>query len=336
MTIDPKTPPRWHTGRILAITAAVALALPLASAAYAAPGSKLQQYKVPTAGSSPKDITQASDGNLWFTESFVYDQNVATHNVGRITQSGDVTEFAVCDSCFPSDIVQGSDGLLYYTRNDAPFGRVTTSGEALPVDPEDVFRFNGNGLDEHGDDIWIADFNNHSVWRYDIPSDTFTSFDATTAESPDATPLHVAVGRAGIVWFTDANGFIGRLDPATGAVTTTVVDGFPRQIDIAADGSVWFTERFSQAVGRLDPVTDAVTLFPLNGGPEGIAPAADGSMWVTRTTAGNIVRITPTGAVLDQTRTLKGSEPFGITVAANGDPWFAMLRADKIGRLNLP
>ena len=35
-------------------------------------------------------------------------------------------------------------------------------------------------------------------------------------------------------------------------------------------------------------------------------------------------------------KVVKDSEPFGITVAADGDPWFAMLSADKIGRLDLP
>ena len=147
MTIHLKTQNGWHTGRILTFSVAAMLAMSMASVAYAAPGSKLEQYRVPTAGSSPQHITAASDGNMWFTESFLYAQNVARHNVGRITPSGGVTEFAVCDFCFPNDIVQGSDGLLYYTRNDAPFGRVTTSGVALPVDPEDLFRFNGNGLD---------------------------------------------------------------------------------------------------------------------------------------------------------------------------------------------
>ena len=337
MAVDQRTPTlRPRGGRVIAVAVAAVLTLSMASVAQGAVGPKLQQYRVPTAGSSPEHITQASDGNFWFTESFLNDQNVPTHNVGRITPSGNVTEFAVCDSCFPTDIVQGSDGLLYYTRNDAPFGRVTTSGEALPVDPEDIFRFNGNGLDAHGDDIWIADFNNHGVWRYDIPTDVFTFFDATTAESPGSTPLHVAVDTTGTVWFTDANGFIGRLNPATGAVVTTAVEGFPREITVATDGSVWFTERFSQAVGRLAPATGAVELFPLDGGPEGIAPAADGSVWVTRTTAGNIVRISAAGAIVAQTKAVKRSEPVGITVAADGDPWFAMLGADKIGRLNLP
>jgi streptogramin lyase len=32
---------------------------------------------------------------------------------------------------------------------------------------------------------------------------------------------------------------------------------------------------------------------------------------------------------------MKGSEPFGITVAPDGNPWFTMLDADKIATLQL-
>jgi len=320
--------------RLFALVFAVVVGLAIAlgamlSGAQAAPIGILKQFKVPTAGSSPEHITRASDGNFWFTESFVNDQNAQPHKVGRITPTGQVTEFAVCDFCFPTDIVQGSDGILYFTKNDASLGRITTDGTVLPDIPA-IFSPNGNGLDAHGDDIWFADFNNHSVWRYDIPSDAFTEFPA-----PNTIPLDVAVAANGIVWFTDANGQIGRLDPATGVITEIDVEGFPREINIASDGAVWFTERFSQAVGRINPATNAVTLFPIDGGPEGIAPAADGSMWVTRSTAGNIARITPAGVITAQSKAVKGSEPFGITVAPNGDPWFTMLSADKIATLQL-
>ncbi len=78
-----------------------------------------------------------------------------------------------------------------------------------------------------------------------------------------------------------------------------------------------------------------MTLFPVDGGPEDIAPAADGSMWFTRSTGGNIARITPSGVIAAQSKTIKGSEPFGITVAPNEDPWFTMLSADKIATLQL-
>ncbi len=163
------------------------------STAQAAPIGMLKQYRVPTAGSSPEHITRASDGNFWFTESFVNNQYVLGHNVGRITPTGQITEFQVCDFCFPTDIVQGSDGILYFTKNDASLGRITTDGTVLPDIPA-TFSPNGNGLDAHGDDIWFADFNNHSVWRYDIPTDTFTEFPA-----PNTVPLDVAVAENGVV-----------------------------------------------------------------------------------------------------------------------------------------
>jgi streptogramin lyase len=317
---------------VFALVGGLAIALgAMLSTAQAAPIGMLKQYRVPTAGSSPEHITRASDGNFWFTESFVNNQNVQGHNVGRITPTGQITEFQVCDFCFPTDIVQGSDGILYFTKNDASLGRITTDGTVLPDIPA-TFSPNGNGLDAHGDDIWFADFNNRSVWRYDIPTEAFSEFPA-----PNTVPLDVAVAENGIVWFTDANGQIGRLDPDTGDITEIDVDGFPREINIASDGAVWFTERFTpQAVGRLDPDTNNVTLFPADGGPVDIAPAGpDGSMWFTRTTGGNIARISPAGVITATSKVVRGSEPFGITVAPNGDPWFTMLSADKIATLQL-
>ncbi len=333
--------------RVMLLVTAMGIALLLASGAVlAAPVGMLKQYKVPTAGSSPKHITQASDGNFWFTESFVNDQNALPHKVGRITPSGQVTEFDVCEHpdfgfewCFPNDIVQGSDGILYFTKNDAPLGRITTDGDVL-ADVGQRFSFNGNGVDAHSDDIWVTDFNNDSIHRYDIPTGEFTEF-PTPASSGNTDPLDVAVAPNGIVWFTEGLGQIGRLDPATGNITEIDVDGFPSQINIASDGAVWFTERFApQAVGRINPVPNPtpadVRLFPVDGGPADIAPAADGSMWFTRTTGGNIVRISPTGEITATSKVVKGSEPFGIAVTPDGNhPWFTMLHADKIATFQL-
>src|SRR5829696_9348740 len=133
---------------MLLITAIGVVWLLVSGVAIAAPIGMLKQFKVPTAGSSPEHITQASDGNFWFTESFVNDQNALPHKVGKITPSGQVTEFNVCEhpdfgfeSCFPTDIVQGSDGDLYFTKNDAPLGRITTEGVVL-ADVGERFSFN--------------------------------------------------------------------------------------------------------------------------------------------------------------------------------------------------
>src|ERR671921_2706079 len=82
---------------VFALVAGLAIALgAMLSAAQAAPVGMLKQFRVPTAGSSPEHITQATDGNFWFTESFVNNQNALPNKVGRITPSGQVTEFDVC------------------------------------------------------------------------------------------------------------------------------------------------------------------------------------------------------------------------------------------------
>lgn len=313
----------------------VGLAVTSLSVASAAPIGTLKQFRVPTANTSPKNITQGSDGNFWFTEGNVNPPMQNNQNVSRITPAGAITEFFVCVSCFPNDIVQGPNGILYFTKSDPGLGRITTSGQVLPdVAPAGFTTAIGNGVAARGDDIFFTDFNNNNIWRFNAMSGTFTQFPIPTL---GADPFDVAVDGNGIIWFTEfqANR-IGRLNPATGVITETVVTGDPRQITIATDGTVWFTERFANAVGHLDPVTSQVTLFPLAAGvgPEGIAAAPDGSVWFAQSAAGNVARITAAG-VISEGRIVKGSEPSGVTVAPDGSPWYAELSANKIAVLQL-
>jgi virginiamycin B lyase len=234
-----------------------------------------------------------------------------------------------------TDIVQGPGDVLYYTSNDPILGRITTSGEFLepiPMLDSDVL---AGELAMHGNEIWITDFNNDSLWRYNVVSGQFTQFNV-----PE--PSDVAVDKDGFVWFTvPQEKGIGRLDPATDTVTLTPTDPLvPRGLTVAADGDIWFTARFTpQGVGRLVPATGKVTEFPLTDvGPQDITAAPDGSIWFTQTTKGNIARITEDGVdaiVITEGKVVKNSEPFGITVDSEGNPWFTMLSADKIATLQL-
>jgi streptogramin lyase len=351
---------------VVALVAGLAIALgAMLSAAQAAPVGTLKQFRVPTDNSQPRYITEGIDGNIWFTEGneiFTPNPDPNTggtfhRNIGRITPAGEIKEFPIegrdpdnplptqCD-CLLNDIVQGPDDILYFTTNNNSLGRITTEGTLQPfIDTPFAV---GDHLARHGDDLWINDFNNRSIWRYNITNDAFTEFPISNLG-----PSSIAVDDHGIVWFADAvlpndpsspvQGVIGRLDPAgDGSVTTFNVDGLPRDVSIATDGAVWFTERFTpQGVGRLDPATGESTVFAVDGGPEEIAPAAGGSMWFTRTTAGNIARISPDGAITAQSKAVKGSESFGITVATdpnadpNGNPWFTMMSANKIATFQL-
>jgi streptogramin lyase len=331
-------------GRVLAATLAVGLVLLVGSAALAAPVGALKQFKVPTANSQPRAITNGSDGNRWFTEGTEF--TAAPAKIGRITPAGVITEFAPdvadgCNFCIITDIAQGPGAILYITSNDPTLMRfdVATQSFQTPVQMPNTSALGGN-LAVSATDVWITDFNNDVVWRYHLSDGQFTSF-------PVSDPADVAVDVAGSAWFTqpgDVNApgtsTIGRIDAATGAVTTTPTsDGSttvaPRSITVATDGQVWFTARFTpQAVGRLNP-SNTVTLFPVtNAGPSGIAASPDGTVWFTQETKGNAASITNAG-VITEGKAVKGSGPFGITVAPNGDPWYTMMAANKIATLQL-
>jgi len=330
----------------IATALAVGLALSVGSAASAAPVGGLKQFKVPTANSEPRAITNGSDGNRWFTEGTEF--TPAPAKIARITLAGAITEFAPdaadgCNFCIISDIAQGPGDTIYLTSNDPTLMRfdVATQSFEPPVQMPNTSALGGD-LAVSATDVWITDFNNDVVWRYHLANGQFTS-------SPVSDPADVAVDAAGNAWFTqpgDVNApgtsNIGRIDASTGAVTTTATtDGSttvaPHSVAVAADGQVWFTARFTpQAVGRLNPGTGVVTIFPTpsNPGPEGIAASPDGTVWFTQTSKGNIARIDNAG-VITEAKAVKGSEPFGITVAPNGDPWYTMFAADKIATLQL-
>jgi streptogramin lyase len=331
--------------RALATVLAAGLALSLGSAAVAAPIGGLKQFKVPTANSQPRAITNGSDGNRWFTEGTEF--TGAPAKIARITPAGDITEFAPdvadgCNFCIITDIAQGPGGILYITSNDATLMRFNVATESFetPVQMPNTSALGGN-LAVSATDVWITDFNNDVIWRYHLADGLFTPFAVSD-------PGDVAVDVAGNAWFTqpgDVNApgtsNIGRIDAATGGVTLTrTTDGTttvaPRDITVASDGQVWFTARFTpQAVGRLNPTGNSVTLFLVaNTGPSGIAASPDGSVWFTQETKGNAARITNDG-VITEGKAVKGSGPFGITVAPNGDPWYTMMAANKIATLQL-
>ena len=325
-------------GWVLAVTLAAGLALS-AGVAVAASAGRLKQFKVPTANSQPRAITNGSDGNRWFTEGTEFTAAPAT--IARITPAGDITEFTPdvadgCNVCIITDIAQGPGNILYITSNDPTLMRfnITTESFLAPVQMPENDALGGD-LAVTGSDVWITDFNNVSLWRYNIAAGTFTQFPLPIQ------PSDVVVDSAGSPWFSAPfDNSVNRLDPTTGAVASfPVPDGLsPRGITIATDGQIWFTSRFvPQGVGRLNSATGVMTTFltPSNPGPQDIAASPDGSVWFTQTTKGNIANITNAG-VITEGKVVKGSGPFGITVASNSDPWYTMMDANKIATLQLP
>jgi virginiamycin B lyase len=82
----------------------------------------IQEFPLPTPGETPRGITAGPDGAVWFTEH-------PPDAIGRITPTGQVTEFALPPGSGPSDITTGPDGALWFTEpGNGVIGRMTTTG----------------------------------------------------------------------------------------------------------------------------------------------------------------------------------------------------------------
>jgi virginiamycin B lyase len=95
-----------------------------------------------------------------------------------------------------------------------------------------------------------------------------------TLPSADARPRRIALTPDDVVWYTDfARGYLGRFDPATGAVKEWLSPGGPQSepYGIAfADGAIWYSESSVRpnTLVRFDPKTEKFQawIIPAGGG----------------------------------------------------------------------
>ena len=319
----------------------------------------IKHYRLPTS-TNPRNVTAASDGNVWFTVDGAFDPVTFFNpgSVARVTPRGDITEFAVCDTCGVNDIVQGPDGILYITDNDGQLRRITTSGEGLdpvPVPPPpDQSGSPLGGVAADSTSIWFADGFNNRIGRFDVFTPAFTFYPVALNDGVD----DVAVAGDGTVWFIgsefntetgEPHYYIGELnpgaDPNNAVVSLTPLSGVAAGIAVAPNGTVWATEIFAHLIARLTPSASgphALAEFPTPEGatPLGIAAALDGNVWFTQNLRGNIARITQDGVITEASRAIdfadpKRPDPIGITIDALGNPWYSESLTDKVANLKL-
>lgn len=171
------------------------------------------------------------DGNFWFTEG-------AASRIGRITPSGEITEFALPPGRHPGAIVAGADGNLWFTERVADrVGRITTSGlitEFLipgpEVEPVDI----AAGPDGN---LWFAQEEAAKIGRI-TPRGAITQFGVPI---PDGTQAIVS-GPEGKLWFAAGN-LVGAIS-TNGAVSWPACllrycRESPAALGVGPEGALW-------------------------------------------------------------------------------------------------
>ena len=295
----------------------------------------IREFRVPTSGSVPRDITAGPDGNLWFTEQ-------SGNKVGRITPAGVITEFTVPTAkSEPLRITAGPDGNLWFTESGSnKIGQIIPLGFMAGVITEfDIPTANSNppsitaGPDGN---LWFTELNGNKIGQI-TTAGVITEFPVPTASSgPDV----ITAGPDGNLWFTEQYGNkIGRITTAGVITEFPVPTASSHLIGIAAgpDGNVWFTEEVGNNIGRIIPA-GTITEYAVpaaSSRPYCIAAGPDGNLWFTEYYGNAIGQITTAGVISEFTVPTTNSQPDGIAAGPDGNIWFTEYYANKIGQILL-
>lgn len=142
------------------------------------------------------------------------------------------------------------------------------------------------------------------------------------------------------IWFTlRKSGLVGRLERATGRVTTFPMDGEPYGLVADARGRIWVTRIAAGSVGVLDPRTGEQRQVATGTGsrPRRLSIAPDGGVWVSLYGAGRIVRVNPVTLAIDRQLDLPGgagSGPYSVAADSSGNVWVSLFQTDSVAVLN--
>ncbi len=158
---------------------------------------------------------------------------------------------------------------------------------------------------------------------------TITEFPISTANN---SLQSITAGPDGNLWFTESDGWIGRMTPQGEVLSLRFRAPEPEYMILGPDGNFWFTEYYRDMIGRMTPQGQLQEFPTLKGShPDTITTGSDGNLWFTENLGGNIGRITPAGALTEFPTGSIGLN--GITPGPHGGLWFVATSTYSIGRI---
>lgn len=234
----------------------------------------IARYPVPTNGAAIGGITNAPDGNLWYSEIYVPDVPTGGFPnpccaIGRMTTTGSARDFVLPSTSRPGTLVLGPDSRLWVQGGEL---RSALDGtiSAVPLNSSG-FQVDGMTLGPDGT-VWFTASQANlvgsittagAVTRYPLPT-------------PGSVPLGITAGPDSRLWFTEYGA--NRI----GSITTngTIAEypiptpnSGPKSITLGPDGKLWFIEASAGKIARIalgNPTSPVVLAVPAAASSHGI------------------------------------------------------------------
>jgi streptogramin lyase len=312
--------------------------------------STITEFPLPPNNNGPgyiPVITNGPDGNLWFTDP-------AAMSVGRITPTGQVTEFAVpSPDAGPSRgagsaITTGPDGNVWFASEQftASISRVTPDGQFATFGvPGNLATVTGLTAGPDGN-VWFSDNILFPVSEERVgfitPTGAVTTFSVSVPPGGRGSMGGITLGPDGNLWFTHDH-ILATITPA-GVLRDHVADNVGDALTTGPDGNLWASgPLYDPLTGRLAgdfieriSVTGSVTTFSVGTfslTQSAITAGPDGNLWFTEPDSNEIGRITPDGQITLFPVPTPASKPIGIAAGPNGNVFFIEGDGRHIGEI---
>lgn len=263
------------------------------------------------------------------------------------------------------DLELGQDGKIYAVDmiNDA----IITLDPA--TDEREVIAFPG-GKDPETDatprkgphsietdangDMWMTLALSGQMAKYDVDSGEFTIVSSAPDPAPRGMYPHtLRVDQKGFVWYTDAGGAVFSLNPETlerkryilpmkdqrvGRGRGESAGVTPYGIDVAPDGTIWYSKLNGNRIGRIDPTVEDGAIKewePPFMGPRRLHVAPDGMVWVPAFGNGNFAKFDPNTEewTLYDLPDAENEIPYALNIhPQTGDVWICGTGSDSMYR----
>jgi len=239
----------------------------------------------------------------------------------------------------PTELVPGYGRLspyLAYTaggvvgalrRDGSDRGHTTVPGEASDV-----------ALDRFGT-LWFTNTPRASLGTWDRRR--LDKVDVPTRPRPRLDEITLQAAGSSKLWFLDARGRVGLIDPTGGGVRMIKLKGGrpssgPSRLTAGFAGATWYTT--TTGLGQVSEDGARVFIRSLPGPPGALTGGPDGNLWVAARRGPWLFRISPSGAVTRYTLDL----PRGALLrdiardTPRGDLWIACARPPALLRVRIP